>query len=170
MSKNLFSNINKNITSNKIKLKKLKPEVINVKIATVISKKNELLLLDNYKLTGALQKINLTYDFENINQYLLTTIHPVGIIETTDAFGNSMNNKILTENTSFSYVSPASFIYHYYYWENLNDSGKYRINIQFQGAIWNEIADSYVVAPAYLTYKLSIRNKKVWSKIEKFLK
>ena len=144
--------------NNKQKIIKLSPEYIHINTATLNNKKSEIIILDNYDIlleTGSVY-LKLTYDFFNLNENIITQLYPHILVTTTEGFSK-------LENAS---------IYVTYYWKVFDTI--YRLYAYISAYVENLRvlpSGAIVTTPttAFVNYKVVVRNKQVWSEIEKVL-
>jgi len=140
----------------KQKVSKLSPTYFIINTVTLNNKNAEIILLENYNIileTGD-TSININYDFpafdENIicNLYPYATVSAPSFTETSDA------------TLSLSYI-----------WKKIGNF--YRLSSQIDARINRTIITEggFVrrAIASYLTYKITVRNKKSWSEIEKVI-
>lgn len=157
-NKNIIQKESSKVINNSQKITKLSPQKIHVNTATLNNKNAEVIILENYDLlteTGY-STITLSYDFVNINENIIGSLYPYVIITTTDGFS-------LFENADISLS---------YYWKKFDSV--YRLYARIEGTV-NQVrtlpdgGTSIHPTISYLTYKVAVRNKKVWSEIEKVI-
>lgn len=145
---NIIQKQHKILTKNKEKIKKITSIEINPSVITLNNKKSELIIFENYDLYVETDDTDIIFytDFDNINEYILMNMHPYVVLSKED--GMSIDNSAISLN---------------YYWRKIDSI--YRLYTRIDAYV----TQNYYLTNAYITYKIAVRNKNVWSKLEKIL-